>query len=259
MRGLGATDMLRLWEIGEGLTGVERAVALLHVGLPNARLDDLYDLGIGQRDALLFQLRERTFGPTLRCCTECPRCASRLEIQLPTSALRVTSDTEDADEVGVDGDGLFTHQSGEWRIRFRVPNSRDLAAVAAVASEEEGMQELVGRCVAQVQRVGAGEDETVENVDVAALPPAVLSAVSSELARRDPQAVLTMSLRCAACGHAWKSVFDIGSFFYTEVSAQAQRLAREICVLARAFGWSERDILAMSARRRQLYLQEAEA
>jgi hypothetical protein len=49
-------------------------------------------------------------------------------------------------------------------------------------------------------------------------------------------------------------LFDIVSFFWTELSAQAKRLLREVHTLARGYGWREADILAMSARRRQLYL-----
>ena len=40
-----------------------------------------------------------------------------------------------------------------------------------------------------------------------------------------------------------------------ELATQAKRLLREVHFLARAYGWREADILAMSARRRQAYLE----
>ena len=63
------------------------------------------------------------------------------------------------------------------------------------------------------------------------------------------------SLNCADCGHRWVSAFDIVSFLWSEIDNWAKRLLREVCALATALGWREADILAMSAQRRQLYLQ----
>jgi len=50
-------------------------------------------------------------------------------------------------------------------------------------------------------------------------------------------------------------MFDIVSFFWSEICVQAKRLLREVHILARAYGWREADILSMSAARRQLYLE----
>jgi hypothetical protein len=51
--------------------------------------------------------------------------------------------------------------------------------------------------------------------------------------------------------------FDIEEYFWVEVAARAMRILREIHILARAYGWREADILAMSTRRRQAYLELA--
>jgi hypothetical protein len=50
-------------------------------------------------------------------------------------------------------------------------------------------------------------------------------------------------------------LFDIGEFFWTEIAVQAQRLLREIDALARAYGWTEREILSLPGQRRQAYLE----
>jgi hypothetical protein len=250
MRGLGATDILCLWEIGEQLSPVERALALLHRGLPDAELEELFELRIGRRDALLFDLRDQTFGPKLRCCTECPRCSSRLEISLDSSALRFEP------KAAPSADELHALQIENLHITFRLPNSRDLLQISQCATAEDAEVRLLSCCLHNVVRLD--ETENPEVISVSSLSEEVQARLSAELLRLDPQAVLNLALRCASCGHDWKSVLDIAVFFFTEVRAEAQRLAREITVLARAFGWSERDILAMTPRRRQLYLQEAE-
>ena len=48
---------------------------------------------------------------------------------------------------------------------------------------------------------------------------------------------------------------DVAAFFWTELNAWAVRLLREIHALASAYGWREADILALSPKRRDLYLE----
>jgi hypothetical protein len=50
-------------------------------------------------------------------------------------------------------------------------------------------------------------------------------------------------------------VFDIISFFWTELDSLARRLLQDVHVLAKAYSWREADILSMSATRRQFYLE----
>ncbi len=53
----------------------------------------------------------------------------------------------------------------------------------------------------------------------------------------------------------WQALFDIAAYFWAELAAEAKRLLREVDALARAYGWREADILALSPRRRQAYLE----
>ena len=80
-------------------------------------------------------------------------------------------------------------------------------------------------------------------------------AIAAEMEKADPQANVQLALDCADCGHRWLSGFDIVPFLWSEIDNWARRVLREVCALASAFGWREADILAMSAGRRQLYLQ----
>jgi hypothetical protein len=83
--------------------------------------------------------------------------------------------------------------------------------------------------------------------------------VVERIAALDPQADTRIDLSCPDCHHGWSEVFDVVSFFWTEIDAWARRLLRDVNVLARAYGWREHDILAMSTMRRQLYLAMAQA
>ena len=60
---------------------------------------------------------------------------------------------------------------------------------------------------------------------------------------------------CMACGEAWSDRLDVAGCVWEEIAARARRLLDEVHVLAIYYGWSERQILAMSAARRDAYLQ----
>jgi hypothetical protein len=82
----------------------------------------------------------------------------------------------------------------------------------------------------------------------------VVGAVVDRMARSDPQADVRLESACPACAHRWSSPFDIFCYLWSEIEDWAERLIREVHALALAYGWSERDIIAMSPRRRRLYL-----
>lgn len=75
-------DLLDVWERGLPDRPVERALNLLAIAYPEATLDQLKELPIGQRDTRLMAIRETLFGTHLVCLTTCPKCNERLEITL---------------------------------------------------------------------------------------------------------------------------------------------------------------------------------
>src|SRR5206468_1064558 len=87
------------------------------------------------------------------------------------------------------------------------------------------------------------------------LPNEVVEALSHAILAADPQAEIIVALSCPGCGRYWELLFDIAHFFWNEMAAQARRLLQEIDALARAYGWTEREILNLSPVRRQTYLE----
>jgi hypothetical protein len=74
------------------------------------------------------------------------------------------------------------------------------------------------------------------------------------MAQADPQADIQLDLSCPACQHHWQAAFDVVAFLWNEIDSWAHRILSDIHVIASAYGWSEADILALSAARRQTYL-----
>jgi len=94
-----------------------------------------------------------------------------------------------------------------------------------------------------------------EPIAAAALPDTVLADVAAALNDADPLADVELPVRCEACGASWTSTFDIASYLWQELDAWARRLLGEVHTLARAYGWPEAHILALTERRRRHYLE----
>lgn len=241
MRSLSPHEILQIWEIGQGQTNIERALTLLAFAFPNHTQEQLAGLTIGQRDYYLLQLRELTLGTQLNGFTECPQCGERLEFELNAPALRVG----EPKGLNTSAQGL---QVGAFEVAFRLPNSWDLVAIANCQDRVSADGLLLQRCILQASHHGS-------SISVQELPLEIITQLSQTMTEADPQAEILLSLNCAACQYEWQSLFDIVSFFWTELKAQGKRLLQEVHILARYYGWREADILSMSSKRRQLYLE----
>jgi hypothetical protein len=139
---------------------------------------------------------------------------------------------------------IVDHEGGAVRLRYRLPDSSDLAAVLPL-DEEEAARQLQARCLLGVDGITLGD----------ALNPALAARLDEHMAAADPQAETELQVTCLTCGAGWTELLDIGEAFFSEIEREAQRLLGEVDALARVYGWREADILAMSAARRACYLE----
>lgn len=239
MRALEARDLLRLWETCAALHPIDRALALVRAGSPEELPDALAALPIGERERRAAALRVATFGPDAEGVSGCPACGLAHEIDPPLAAMLDAPPAPTAP---------FTVAVAGHELLVRVPDSRDQAALTRCAGADEARRALRERCVLGATRGG-------EAVAVGGLPEEVIAAAAEALAARDADAETLIELACAGCDHRWTMVFDAGEFLWAEVAMHARRLLREVDALARAYHWSEADVLAMTARRREAYLE----
>lgn len=244
MRRLDSSTILRVWEAGQGQSPHERALTLLGAAARERTPEQWETVALGQRDGALLTLHQVSFGGELAAFAECPRCAERLELTIGIDALRYPEAVPEVPEE------TFEMTEDDRTLRFRLPNTADVAAVAAAQTDVTGARRLLAqRCLA------GGQHGAAATTEVPDLPEATVEWLSREIDRRDPLAAIAVDLRCPACGHPWVSALDIGTFLWEKVSAQAKRLLREVDTLARAYGWSEAEILGLSPWRRQCYME----
>jgi hypothetical protein len=242
MRPLSANDIIRIWETGRNQHSPDRALTILSANRREATRAQLADLTVGQRDRCLLELREKTFGSTVRGFAECPRCAKHLEFTMSVSQLRIPHKPDFAEK-----EMPLEFAAENTKVRFRLPNSLDLVTVAGCESVQSARSLIVQRCVREATTDG-------RPTPADKLPAEVVDKLAAHMAECEPQAEILLDLLCPACSHKWQVIFDIATFVWKEISMQARRLLREVHTLASAYKWREADILSMSPIRRKYYL-----
>jgi hypothetical protein len=232
-------QLIDVWESGAGRSVTERGLLLLALCAPMHELAALVRWSVGARDAALLSLRERLFGTKLSCLSDCSRCGERLELSFGVADVCSTSA-----EVGE----LYELEAFGHCLSFRLPNSEDLLCAETAASVDAAARLLLERCVTGVAHDG-------RSVSADALPSEVVGAITARMRALDEQADVTVDVSCPGCECAEAKSFDIVTHLWTELDAWACRALHEVHALARGYGWSEREILSLSASRRRAYLE----
>lgn len=214
-------DFLALWDQGAGRHPLDRAVGLI-AACDGMTPGQAADLTIDSRDRALYGIASRLFGDRISLIATCAECSAETELTFRASdALAVP---EPADRIAL-ADGVA------W---FRLPTSRDLAAALAAPSPEEAL----------LDRVLIDGDNSTE------LRSAASAALSQEAGLTD----LELAHRCDRCGTEGTTPFDVLDYLWRRIVAEARRLLREVHVIARAYGWSNEAIIALSPARRAAHI-----
>lgn len=221
MQVLTGSTLLALWERGASLHPIDRCVLLAAAARPDWPADRVVDQPLGAVNESLLRLRQACFGPRIDAHADCPRCGLRLSFKLDTRVLLQGTDEPPHSNAAA------------ARARLRPPSLRDLAAVADARDAAEAARHLLERCTLDGASA-APDDEALDAVD--------------------PKADLALALTCPDCGHTDSAQLDPGSLLWDELAASAQALLTDVHRLARAYGWTEDQVLALGPVRRAHYL-----
>jgi hypothetical protein len=224
-------DVLALWE---------RACAAAPGARDDALLGDGAPASLSARNAALLALRARVLGATQRLRAACPVCGAALEFTIDCDALARSL------QPSADARGVHELRSDGHRIAYRVPEIEDWRAAAA---SNDFASALLRRSIAHCERDDGAP------CDPASVPDAVADALSNALDALEPGACVDFDLRCPECAAQWSAPMDCGAVLYGELRARAEAMLVEVDALARAYGWSEAQVLALSPTRRAAYLQ----
>lgn len=229
---LSNTELVSVWERGQSLHPVDRALLVLGAALPEVPYPALADWPIGRRNRALAEWLCMSLGPRLPGWVTCEQCGEKLELEVDPRALLEAEPTDPDVRVEFAGHA------------FRLPTSRDLALVAREDGSHDDVTRLLEACRLDHHAVPALSDEEIDEL-------------GEQLALADPLAETRLTLSCAECGAQWEETLDLTWFAWAEVESRAKRLLLEVHLLASAYGWSEADVFAVSEPRRAFYLEAA--
>lgn len=232
-----AAEILTLWEAGTAVAPDRRGSALA-AALAGTTLRQADGEALGRRDRHLLEARQRLFGESIEAQVTCPDCGAAAELAFSLDEVL---------SLGADGPTEATLEVGGCRIVVTPPGA---AALAGLDRDGDLRTALAEACVISCTDAAGAE---------VALPTAAVTAVAAEIERLDPLGAITMAVSCPDCGSAFEAPFDPAAFLGAEIDAAAERLFLEIDQLARAYGWTEAEILALSPARRRAYLERQPA
>lgn len=231
--------LLAAWEAGASAPELARGCAVLGAaGLADPA--SLLDLPVGWAGTLGLRCYLASFGSQVDALTVCQACGATLDVTLSLTELLPGPADPPGDPVPA-----RTLPLAGGTVTVRSPTVRDLIAAAADADPRGA---LVRRC-AQGPRSAP--------VEVAGLGPDELALVDEALEDLSGLGLITVRAACPDCGEPVAALLDPAALLWQQVQDTAPALLRDVATLAAAFGWSEREILALPAVRRRAYLELA--
>jgi hypothetical protein len=221
-----------------GLRAAAQIIARLLVAGPGqVAPDDVGAATMCDFDRILAALYRMQFGDQVECHATCTTCSEPYEFAFALTRFENSAAETAPLAVGPDQDGTFTLAEG---VRFRLPTVADVLAIDPL--RPDATDALLARCL----------------LDAApGVPPASIEAAMDSVG---PTLSRTLDAVCPHCNAAQAVRFDLSNFLVAMFARERPFVLRELHLLARAYGWSAQDILALTRddRRALVRLVEVE-
>jgi hypothetical protein len=195
------------------------------------------NLSVGDRVALILQLRKITFGEILYCMIQCPHCKENLSTDLPLNSLLIQPAAISNPQT------LYPLELEGYTLKIRPLNGADLETIAA--NQTPNAAETLLRLAI------VSSDPKLPNV----LSSTFQEQLGEKLSNLDPQADLTLNITCSLCNKTFQSLLDIEDFFFQEINSRLYQLEREIHWIAFNYHWDEKTILSLPLSKRKRYVE----
>ena len=195
------------------------------------------ELSVGKRIECLLFLATGSTSANLGFPFKCAGCGEELELELSLdeiSSLQRTADATDVIDVSV----------GDRRIELRKSSGRDQSAWFGEVYSDE--YDATARMITRLM---------TSPVDIAKLGPEALDAIDAAMDESDPLVNFSCGVDCLECGTANVHDVDLFEAALAMLEREQQQAVVMVHRLASRYHWSEREIFAIPARRREQYLE----
>ena len=241
MKRLSTKELLNIWETYMHYSVMERSLYLLSA-IYETDVNTIARMSIGERDARLLKFREWLFGSRLINMAYCPNCSALVEWETNTGDISIQA------ELSETSTRMFKMETDGFKINFRLPNSLDIMQTIADPTHIADTANLISGCILSITK-----DKKAHAADQ--LSQEIIEMINQRMSEEDAQADIKMVLSCPECKKQWEAPFEIMRYLWLEIDNWANHLLQEVAILARAFSWSEQEILNLSFNRRRMYLE----
>ncbi|MGD9535606.1 MAG: hypothetical protein AB7P52_03690 [Alphaproteobacteria bacterium] len=227
---------------------VERIGAIVPISETHVRL-----LCIGDRNRLMLALHRALYGNNVALVASClgPNCGRTMDLDIAIDQLLTLPDADDEPSANT----LRAEVAGRAiEVGFRLPNGEDQEAAATLSADDlETAADLMLRRTLVSLTAQDGKPVLIDDVLADLRQP-----LAAAFATRDPEAEIVLRLECPDCGHVTPADLDPYDLFRSRTQ-HAPDILFDIDRIARAYHWSEAEIMALPVARRRRYLAMIEA
>jgi hypothetical protein len=222
--------LLEAWDRACAATEVARgAVLAQQLGLQPVAVAAT----VARTAASMIELHRTFFGDIAEMIMTCASCGESLEVEVDLAACGAGQSTADRREI----------VTGAGPMVVRALTITDLIVVRDCIDPVDALLERL---------VPDGADDRAA---LSADDRELIDAVAQDLAGA---AGTVISARCPGCGALGRSGLDPTALVWERVERWALDQLAVVAALARAYGWSETEVLALSPTRRARYLELAQ-
>jgi hypothetical protein len=234
MRNLTSAQLIELWNPDGATSAHWRLEPLLAVAANPG--DDVSADTLGRRNQRLLEFHQSLTSRPMAARSRCTSCGTDNEFVVPVIAILGCPQPK--------LETTITLRSQRKQLRFRLPTMADVRTVIGVEGGQASAA-LASACLI----AGSASGVTSQ----------VIARLDRKLEAIDPASRILLDLDCAECGVSLHIHVDVAELVSSTVDSLVDKALRQVHVLARAYGWSERAILEMPASRRLRYLALATA
>jgi hypothetical protein len=234
--------LLEVWHAARGQSRARRALALAALAA-SVEPAEAAAWSLGARNAWLLQLVRNLSGPSLELVGRCTSCGENVEFTVDVGVLADLT-RESAQHRTISAPTAKLEHTGTV-YHCRALTSADILAVEGLPADEVDLALL-----ARVLGDDPARRDTARN-----LPDAAKDDARRVAGALDPWAVLRLDLSCPACGTQSEEPLPIADAAWHALESAAASLVRDVHILARAYGWTEAEILSLPKWRRDVYAE----
>ncbi|MCL2643239.1 MAG: hypothetical protein FWD52_06990 [Candidatus Bathyarchaeota archaeon] len=216
-------------------------------------LQTVRNLSIGDRIALILQLRKITFGNILQCTLQCPKCTNKLSLDIPIDSILQPPKTNPQT--------TYTLQIDNYTLKIRPLNGTDLETI----TQNQNTPQTTTTTITSTPDTAIDtylSEKLLRLCILSSNPPLpktlnnqFQTQLSTKLSEIDRQADLTLNINCPLCNQTFQTPLDIEDFFFQEITSRYPQLEREIHWIALHYHWNEKTILSLPSSKRKRYIE----